>query len=69
MRSSGFLIQEVEMMEPAASLCSVSSVWSCSLSLGEKELSHGTDFITRWYIHGWNFAVGQKRESRSFSVQ
>ena len=57
------------MMEPSASLCSVSSVWSCSLSSGEKELSHGTNFITRWYIHGWSFAVGQKQESRSFSVQ
>ena len=43
---SGFLIHEATMIEPTLRLCSVSRTLSWFSSSGEKEPSHGTNFIT-----------------------
>ena len=65
----GFLIHKAAMIEPASRLCSISRTLSWFSSSGEKELSHGTNFITTRQVHVWIFAVLQMRVSRPLSLQ
>ena len=66
---SGFLIHEATTIEPTSRLCSISSTLSWLLSSGEKEPSHGTNFITTWQVCVWIFTVLQMWVSKSLSLQ
>ena len=66
---SGFLIHDATTIAPLSSLCLASMVCSWASSSGEKELLHGTNFITTWYVHCWIFTVLQICLSRLLSLQ
>ena len=66
---SGFLIHDTTTITPLSTLCSVLMVHSWSSSSGEKEPSHGMNFITTWYVCCWIFAVLQIHLSRLLSLQ